>query len=436
MRQTELFRERKMKQKIAAVFCAAILLTVLCAACKSKELPDTYVEGSDYQYMQMEGGMYFTLTKAQGGKGMYFLHGDYIYFLDEEANTILPLCNKADCLHDKEPDSEKYTYCNACLLPPDGGPTGDLGISYCNGSLYCLDEGLRGHPALLYRISEDGSQKEQVYKWDARVNEWLIHRDVLYYSKPTYETIDGKVQASSQIFALALTDLAKQEKPVFIPDKDLDVAVLGKPKAYGNHLYFQIIAYTPTEEKITDDNFLEYIYYKTFVYDIVDGQVSELVIPDAKPTEFVSDIVFWEDKIILGSFDFATDETASSDYYIAELDGSNPEIFMTDIPKYKQFASDGTHLYLTNANTIEYSSADEGMILYEVYDHDLKKIDTFAPTTKLRFYGILPLGTDAMYLQYTSGDENDPSWGVIRWDKQIGTYHGEPIDKDIVDIPR
>ena len=211
---------------------------------------------------------------------------------------------------------------------------------------------------------------------------------------------------------------------------------MGKPKAYGNHLYFQIIAYTPTEEKITDDNFLEYVYYKTFVYDIVDGQVSELVIPDAKPTEFVSDVVFWEDKIILGSFDFATDETASSDYYIAELDGSNPEIFMTDIPKYKQFASDGTHLYLTNANTIEHSSADEGMILYEVYDHDLKKIDTFAPTTKLRFYGILPLGTDAMYLQYTSGDENDPSWGVIRWDKQIGTYHGEPIDKDIVDIPR
>ena len=98
MRQTELFRERKMKQKIAAVFCAAILLTVLCAACKSKELPDTYVEGSDYQYMQMEGGMYFTLTKAQGGKGMYFLHVDYIYILDEEANTILPLCNKADCL--------------------------------------------------------------------------------------------------------------------------------------------------------------------------------------------------------------------------------------------------------------------------------------------------------------------------------------------------
>lgn len=48
----------------------------------------------------------------------------------------------------------------------------------------------------------------------------------------------------------------------------------------------------------------------------------------------------------------------------------------------------------------------------------------------------MPLGTDAMYLQYDSGDENDPSWGVMRWDKQIGTYHGEPIDKDIVDIPR
>ena len=80
--------------------------------------------------------------------------------------------------------------------------------------------------------------------------------------------------------------------------------------------------------------------------------------------------------------------------------------------------------------------AHEDVIIYEVYNKEREKIDVFQPTTKLRFYGILPLGTNAMYLQYSSGDENDPSWGIVRWDKQIGTYHGEPIDKDIVDIPR
>ena len=68
MRQTELSREWKMKQKIAAVFCAAILLAALCSACKSKELPDTYIEGSDYQYMNMES-LRFTLRHVRGSKG-------------------------------------------------------------------------------------------------------------------------------------------------------------------------------------------------------------------------------------------------------------------------------------------------------------------------------------------------------------------------------
>ena len=73
-----------MEKKVVSL-CIALLLVALCAACKAKELPDTYVEGSDYQYMQMEDGLRFTLTRAQGGKGMYFLHGDYIYFLDRKS---------------------------------------------------------------------------------------------------------------------------------------------------------------------------------------------------------------------------------------------------------------------------------------------------------------------------------------------------------------
>ena len=109
---------------------------------------------------------------------------------------------------------------------------------------------------------------------------------------------------------------------------------------------------------------------------------------------------------------------------------------MKDIPYYYKFASDGIYLYLTNVDAVVEGSENEDVIIYEVYNKEREKIDVFQPTTKLRFYGILPLGTNAMYLQYSSGDENDPSWGIVRWDKQIGTYHGEPIDKDIVDIPR
>lgn len=424
-----------MKRSVFILY-AAILFAVFCTACKLEELPDTYVEGSDYQYMNMES-LHFTLRHVRGSKGYYVLHGDYIYFIDEGSNTILPLCNKADCLHDKETDSEKFAYCNACMRPTNGFPTGGLGISYCNGFLYCLDDGFSSSPPVLYRLSEDGSKKEKIYKWEGcRINEWLIHRDVLYYTKQTYENIDGKLKDRVQLMSLSLADLTKQEKPVFVPDEELDVITLGRPRAYGNHLYFKIIAYTSSEEEINDDNFLQYVYYKTFVYDILNDQVSELLVPNMSPTEFTDYVVFWEDKILLNSFDFASDAPANNDWYVAELDGSNPEIFMRDIPRYSLFASDGTYLYLTNAHKVARGKEEADNLTYEVFDKNLEKIDTFKPPTTIVFNEILPLGTDTMYLQYSGGDENSTDWGVLRWDKQIGTYQGSPIDKDIIDIPR
>ena len=71
---------------------------------------------------------------------------------------------------------------------------------------------------------EDGSKKEQVYQWDnCSINEWLIHRDVLYFTKQVHENIDGKIKENVQLMSLSLTDPAKKEKPVFSADADLDI---------------------------------------------------------------------------------------------------------------------------------------------------------------------------------------------------------------------
>ena len=421
-------------KKILAFLCASILLVSLCAACQSKELPDTYVEGSDYQYMQLESRRFF-MMQSQGSKAFYLLHGNYIYFIDEGSDMILPLCNKADCLHDKETDPEKYSYCNACILPENKLPLGDAGISYCNGFLYCLDCGYAGQTAYLYRISEDGSKKETIYQWDGcLINEWAIHRDVLYYAKEIYETTDDRIKARSQLMSLSLTDPVRQEEVVFVPDEDLTINSLARPSAYGNHVYFVIHGFVPAEEEITDDNYLEYLYNKAFEYNIVTKEIHELVVPNMNPTQFVSSVAFWDDKLLLHAFDHATDETGTDDWYITELDGSNPELFMEDVPKYTRFTNDGTYLYMTNAYKVARGYAEEDELIYEVYNRQMEKVDTFKPMTTLIFYDVFPIGNDVMYLPYSSGDENDPFWGVVRWDKKIGTYQGAPVDKDIVDI--
>ena len=107
---------------------------------------------------------------------------------------------------------------------------------------------------------------------------------------------------------------------------------------------------------------------------------------------------------------------------------------MEDVTKYTRFTNDGTYLYMTNAYKVARGYAEEDELIYEVYNRQMEKVDTFKPMTTLIFYDVFPIGNDVMYLPYSSGDENDPFWGVVRWDKKIGTYQGAPVDKDIVDI--
>ena len=93
------------------VVVVIIISLFILSACGRESLPNAYVEGSDFQYMQMNDiGEYMDIQK---GEGCYYLrHGDFIYYLDETTNKILPLCNKVDCLHDKETQQIRKEKCN------------------------------------------------------------------------------------------------------------------------------------------------------------------------------------------------------------------------------------------------------------------------------------------------------------------------------------
>lgn len=75
---------------------------------------DSFVEETDYQYQYNgEAGRYMARRKGT----MYFAIGSYIYQMDEETEILTPLCNKPNCLHDKEADREKYqNVVHICLV--------------------------------------------------------------------------------------------------------------------------------------------------------------------------------------------------------------------------------------------------------------------------------------------------------------------------------
>lgn len=407
--------------KFAAIFLFCLFFT----GC-SDNLPDTYQEGSDYQYM--EKGIFFPYHQ-QGEGVQYFVHGHYIYYLDEENGSILPLCGKADCLHENETDDGRISECNAYVQ----AGADDTGIAFCNGYLYFVDKTDFSLP-VLYRLSADGSKKDQIYKWEDNVSieQWIVHRDVLYYSEHSY-TADG--DGTGEQYALKALPLNRKNikgaETIYTAQKNLDVFTLAHPQAYGNFLYFQIHAQTKSEVEITDDNYLDYLYMKTFIYDIKKGQISELALSEMPKGNIIQGVTFWQNRILFMAFDLNKDYTKPNIWYIADLDGFNQEVFMEDVAQGLSFLSDGKYLYLSNASMV--SGEDKEQTL-KIYDKEITVIDTVTLPYKQNV-GEPAIGTpEHMYIFYTEGKteadtEEQTEWGVACWDKsKIGSYDGSAFE--------
>ena len=412
-----------------------ILACILLTGCddSNDDLPDTYQKGSDYQYMEKE-----TLCSyhQQGDGTEYFWHNDYIYYMDRDSNTILPLCSKADCLHDSETSSDKVTACNAYAPAPETANAG--GIGYYNGYLYYIYNNDLQYT--LNRLSADGTKKEQIHQWDKGISigSWIVHRGSIYYSEQEHAYVKEK-DSIEDIYTLktfpADGNGIIKPKTIYTAGDEFDAIVIGHLDAFGSFMYFNILATIKTDEKITDDNYIDYTYMKTFIYDINEDKIKELTYKDMPKTAFIQGVTFWQNKILFGPYDAEKDFNEPVTWYIAELDGSNAEVFRDDIENGLNMLSDGRYLYLSNI-FLEESGDVKGEKIYKIYDKDFKQVDS----VKLPFdtFGGEPAigDADCMYVIYdekkadaqADEDESD-EWCVILWDKSgIGGYNGSAFE--------
>ena len=254
-----------------------MLFIFVLSGCSPREeqLPDTYVDGSDYQYMYTREASNFP-NFQKGDNGYYLLWNDFIYFFDEEDELIVPLCSKPDCLHDKETAQEKRESCNAYA-----STFTSTGLAYCNGDLYYVDTDNSSHFPTLYQYMSDGSGRKKLYEWTEEgfmPTQWIVHRDVLYYTLQSYYTDEEEIDQFLAFYALPLTgkDRLKPEQIYFPEEEGMETIVLGNPVAYGNYVYFLEAG----NQKKGDEQVSSYI--KTHVYNIQTGKISEIRVPGQK----------------------------------------------------------------------------------------------------------------------------------------------------------
>lgn len=432
-----------MKKTYLRIVCAllpAAMLVALISGCVGKEeLPDTYVEGSDYQYLLRVNDDKCKKVQ-QGNEIVYLLHRGFVYYLDETAKVILPLCSRADCLHDRETDEAQLEMCNAYIA--NGDVSNDGQIAYCNGYLYCVSDNSTVSSAIpLYRLSSDGSKKEIIYRFTEPPVEWFVHRNVLYYRTYGYITgPDGAPVHQEWLKALSLTDSLPEPWTFYEPSDGLAISVSNLYGAYGNYVHFYIIGHYDLSEPQSEADG-EYRYYSELLsYDIRTGEVKEFEFAELPQYASMQMTSYWQDKPLFAIYYGDKNFDAPTTWYVCELDGSNPVPLMEDVPQGHYLRGGGEYLYYTN--TVAWRM--EEYTFYKILDENLNEVDSFLPPEYLNVDLRIGFG-DRMYYIFdlVKGEDGNKSydffnylhpetslgWGVLVWDKsQLGSYNGAMLE--------
>ena len=245
---------------VSSASLAALLLLSSCGVSAPTE--NAYLQDTDYAYM------YDGEPMAESPDGYYYRTSDFVYYIDKQTMTAVPLCDKPDCLHEKETDPEKVTDCNACLLRAYGDPL----IAYYEGKLYVaaaqvnanlMNEGEVSN--VLVRMNSDGSERETVLQFPHTAAHYLIHRGYLYYTDATYgETESGEMGSVYGVYRVPL----KGGKTETVYENNLPNGVLDRMTAYGNYVYYE---HRPNTDGVYS---IEYYWY-----DIHTGEQGKLFSP-------------------------------------------------------------------------------------------------------------------------------------------------------------
>ena len=156
-----------MKKIIIAAYILLCICLTGCGGTNQKDYGENYNQEQDAQNFSM------IRNAAATENGFYVLQDQYVYFIDKKSKKAVPLCGKPNCKH-------KDNSCNAYFTHPEN-------IQAYAGNLYVVAGGSEELTCSLYRISLDGSQREELkvlFRYDSGDSgcslDFTIHRGYGY----------------------------------------------------------------------------------------------------------------------------------------------------------------------------------------------------------------------------------------------------------------
>lgn len=237
------------------MLCMLIVFSLVgCSGREQEKYSESYEQTQDSQNFSATREV--TATK----NGFYVILEDFIWFVDKKSEKTIPLCGKPNCTHMEHS-------CNAYFSVP-------LSIQAYDGSIYVVARGTKSGTESLYRISEDGSKREELktlYTCEegdmSCCLDFVIHRGYGYMV--TNWVQKDRIEKTQTLYRIALDSTNEKEEVAKVRGYTPMIYIIG---GYGNSIYFSTNCYTDE-----DGRNLEILNYE---YDIVEKKVEKKELPN------------------------------------------------------------------------------------------------------------------------------------------------------------
>ena len=239
-----------MKKIIIAAYILLCVCLTGCGGTNQKDYGENYNQEQDAQNFSM------IRNAAATENGFYVLQDQYVYFIDKKSKKAVPLCGKPNCKH-------KDNSCNAHFTHPEN-------IQVYAGNLYVVAGGSEELTCSLYRISLDGSQREELkvlFRYDSGDSgcslDFTIHRGYGYMAVNWMQKDREKKTQTLYQIPLDSSDEKKEVAKVtgYVP-------LINVNETRGNHIYFTTSCYLDKDG--TQEELLNY------EWNILDGSTKKL----------------------------------------------------------------------------------------------------------------------------------------------------------------
>ena len=398
---------------MAVIAALSFISCFLLASCgKAVDIGSMeYCFDTDMQYYQTtENNKTSIIQETADGCCLY--HNGFVYRYSRSDGKIVPLCNKVNCLHDRETDSEKLNQCNAYL--ENLAENGKVVLMLYQNKLYvCYERGDWNYassikyPYTLYSLPIDGSSRDQIYT-GSDILYPMIHRGYMYYYSTQYVSEEEGVNAS---FAFLRINIEKKNiKPelLYTPEKALQ-SIGGYIQGYGKYVYFDSYMDGNASETGSSNASLAR-------YDITTGKIQKIDFVHTHPA-------FYNGRLYGRAPKEGADVYNAVDVMSSDPDGANTVSAVKDIYQGSFVVSDGKYLYV-NTGIIRLPYPEQENFFW-VYDSDMNKVDEFTLPDTYSDRIDPPIGGEKyQYLLFE--DNGSGEWGIYVWDKsEIGTLHGK-----------